>query len=268
MQFADIFNDREVYHPLRLNGNYGDTLIWMGLLRLLQKHGVKHIGGERGTVPIGSFGYPAIPPEATTVIINGGGNFNELWKLAAYVLGHVLKNTEPHVKVVVGPQSCIFRTFSLKEFLKKYPDRDITLFAREHYSQQILLDETRGLPHVAVHLDHDLAFELQSTTPRYPEQDYALLAFRKDAESAGKPLPEITGMPVVERDISKNAKDMTELLKTIGQARVIHTDRLHVAILGCMMDREVTLYAGSYHKNRGVYEYSLKPRSDKVHFVE
>jgi exopolysaccharide biosynthesis predicted pyruvyltransferase EpsI len=40
--------------------------------------------------------------------------------------------------------------------------------------------------------------------------------------------------------------------------RRIHTDRLHFAVAGLMVGTEVVLYPNSYHKNREVYDLSLK----------
>lgn len=48
-----------------------------------------------------------------------------------------------------------------------------------------------------------------------------------------------------------------EFLAAVASASVIVTTRLHVAILGHLLQRRVALVEGSYHKNRGVFEYSL-----------
>jgi len=68
--------------------------------------------------------------------------------------------------------------------------------------------------------------------------------------------------PMVE-DISKRGS-LTDLVSTIVNTRRVHTDRLHVAILGSIVGKETTLYGNRYHKNHGVYRYSLK---GKVSFV-
>jgi len=64
-------------------------------------------------------------------------------------------------------------------------------------------------------------------------------------------------------DISKEGS-LRDFVSTVANARRIHTDRLHVAILSHVLGREATLYEGSYHKSRGVYEYSLSQDANIV----
>jgi len=49
-----------------------------------------------------------------------------------------------------------------------------------------------------------------------------------------------------------------DFLKHVAQASVIVTTRLHVAILGHLLQRRTYLVEGSYHKFRGVFEYSMQ----------
>jgi len=55
-----------------------------------------------------------------------------------------------------------------------------------------------------------------------------------------------------------------DFLHHVAAARVIVTTRLHVAILGHLLGRETYLVEGSYHKFRGVYEYSMQKGSCKL----
>jgi len=55
--------------------------------------------------------------------------------------------------------------------------------------------------------------------------------------------------------------DFNSFLKSIANAKVIITTRLHVAILGHLMNRRVYLVEGKYHKYRGVFDYSLQQGS-------
>lgn len=59
--------------------------------------------------------------------------------------------------------------------------------------------------------------------------------------------------------------DFTQFLQHIAEAAVIVTTRLHVAILGHLLETPTYLVDGSYHKFRGVYEHSL--RGGSVKFV-
>ena len=68
--------------------------------------------------------------------------------------------------------------------------------------------------------------------------------------------------PVVS-DVSMRGS-LTDFVSTVENAEEVFTDRLHVAILGSILGKKVTLYGNVYHKNRGVWEYSLR---DTVNFV-
>ena len=67
-------------------------------------------------------------------------------------------------------------------------------------------------------------------------------------------------------DISKRGR-LEDFVSAVANADRIFTDRLHVAILAHTLGKEATLYDNRYHKNRGVYEYSLR-KNRKIRFVE
>jgi exopolysaccharide biosynthesis predicted pyruvyltransferase EpsI len=54
----------------------------------------------------------------------------------------------------------------------------------------------------------------------------------------------------------------------ISKFQIIYTDRLHVAIAGSLMDREVHLYPASYFKSRAIYMSSINNFFEKTHFYE
>ncbi|MCR2273802.1 hypothetical protein NSX50_24400, partial [Salmonella enterica] len=53
----------------------------------------------------------------------------------------------------------------------------------------------------------------------------------------------------------------------VSRFRVIYTDRLHVAIAGSMLGRDVFLLEGNYRKNIGVYKSSLKYKCNKTKYI-
>lgn len=55
-----------------------------------------------------------------------------------------------------------------------------------------------------------------------------------------------------------------DFLRHVAAARVIVSTRLHVAILGHLLGRETYLVEGSYHKFRGVFEYSMRQGSSRL----
>ena len=45
---------------------------------------------------------------------------------------------------------------------------------------------------------------------------------------------------------------------------IIHTDRLHVAILACLLHKRVHFYKGGYFKNEAVFRSSMRDYFDDV----
>jgi exopolysaccharide biosynthesis predicted pyruvyltransferase EpsI len=58
------------------------------------------------------------------------------------------------------------------------------------------------------------------------------------------------------------------LLRLVRACNRLQTNRLHVAIAGALLGREVRFYANSYYKNRAVYEFSMQARFPNVTFVQ
>ena len=54
------------------------------------------------------------------------------------------------------------------------------------------------------------------------------------------------------------------LLNFINSYEEIRTNRLHVAIAGALLGKEVKLYSNSYYKCEAVYEFSIKGRFPNV----
>jgi exopolysaccharide biosynthesis predicted pyruvyltransferase EpsI len=60
-------------------------------------------------------------------------------------------------------------------------------------------------------------------------------------------------------DISKQENcNFDEFVDYICYYEYIVTNRLHVAIMACMLDKKVIIHEGSYYKNKGIYDYSMK----------
>jgi exopolysaccharide biosynthesis predicted pyruvyltransferase EpsI len=70
-------------------------------------------------------------------------------------------------------------------------------------------------------------------------------------------IPAAKSTEVLYRDVSVSV-DFDGFCRAIREARAIITNRLHIAILGTLLDKEVHLVRGSYHKIQGVYDFSLK----------
>ncbi len=111
---------------------------------------------------------------------------------------------------------------------------------------------------------HDMAFYLR--IPAINHGPRTGNYFRLDAESAiNMPLPPDS------QDISNRGNhlsDIRDFVREIGECSVVHTDRLHVAIVSCILCKEVHFYNGAYFKNQAVYISSIKDYFDNIRFYE
>jgi exopolysaccharide biosynthesis predicted pyruvyltransferase EpsI len=101
---------------------------------------------------------------------------------------------------------------------------------------------------------HDLAFFL--SLGKYSEGVNIGYFFRTDKESLGK-----LSIPSSNFDISRYGSHFSspiDFIKRISEYNIIFTDRLHVAIAACKLNRIVHFYPGSYFKNRAVFLSSMK----------
>jgi len=74
--------------------------------------------------------------------------------------------------------------------------------------------------------------------------------------------PEAAGLDPLIADISlAETCSFEDFLQNVARASIIITTRLHVAILGQLLNRRTYLVEGSYHKFRGVFEYSMQQAS-------
>ena len=128
---------------------------------------------------------------------------------------------------------------------------NVIAFCREEVSYNAL--KTIVPDPERVYLDHDMAFHNDVTAWKGAGIG-EVNCFRTDSESAGKMIPERNF------DISDMGGDAhkTVILDVVKNFESVNTDRLHVGVAGALLGKQVLLFVNNYHKNRSVFEYSLK----------
>lgn len=127
-------------------------------------------------------------------------------------------------------------------------------FRRDHFESR------EHLP--AARFCHDMAFFLEPAPVRPCRRVGYFL--REDVERVVD-----APRPPDNRDISREGRHDTPIdsfFQAVGEAETLHTDRLHVAIAGALLEREVHFYPGIYFKNEAVYRSSLEPHFPNVRF--
>ncbi|MGK2941538.1 MAG: polysaccharide pyruvyl transferase family protein [Immundisolibacter sp.] len=242
---------------IRLQGNFGDRLLWLGLENLLRHSGL----------PFKVTAHDQIdrirPKPEDTVYIHGGGDWVPFWHGApARVLQTLVAlHRGP---IVIGPSSFTTRPEHLDRTLVAPLRRavgHVTVFCRERPSYEAVAETVGDLARVA--LDHDTALNLTrqdlldlgepvGRTGRYP-----LYGLRSDVERRPTGPCRTLRMPV---DPTKYCTSFEDWVRLHAGAESIVTNRLHSAVCGAILGLPTTLLPNSYHKSRGVWEHSLRQR--------
>lgn len=200
----------------------------------------------------------------SAIYIHGGANFNDFWSSGSRCYKTAARFFD--VPIIVGPQSGVFEDTNIVDLFDGV-DNPTYFFCRDEYSYELLADALSNVS-VNLYLEDDTALYLDAAD--LPTQkissEYNLLALRRDKESRNVLIDEPVSPPIRVGDISIDEPDYESFVKAGARARRIYTDRLHGAILAILLEKPVTFYENAYHKNRGVYEYSLSGY-DNVDFV-
>lgn len=222
----------------RFKGNYGDSLIYHGSMKLLTSLNIKIDKVEMAT-----------EQKNEILIIDGGGNFVDYYN---DVRDFINAKHNFYKEIVFLPHT-IFGNKQI-DVLKKLKG-NTTIFCREKESANFVEKYAKSC---SAFLWHDCAF-YNSFQKNITDGKGTLNAFRSDCESILKTKPETSN------DISYNGyatKPLDDFLETIGKFNQVNTDRLHVAIAAVLLEKNVNLYPNSYFKNKSVFEYSLQKFSN------
>lgn len=253
-----IVNRHRRFLFVRPGGNCGDYLIYRGAETLAD-----HVGLTWINIDLLHDGRLCARDD-DVVYVHGGGGFNS-WCSGNAERTLALAVSQHSGLVIQGPQtfdgdrSYTERLFTRLRAARKC-DR-LVVFAREQTSHSIL---TAVSPeNVEIRLDHDTALQIShgdlkpSPWPRWLR--YALIALRTDDESSFdcKIASRIGAICVDPPRVSRNFNHWLDIHRHSAQ---IITNRTHSAVVGSLLGVATTLLPGSYHKNRSIWQYSLRDR--------
>lgn len=254
-------------------GNAGDSLIAVATAAAFARNGV------RAT----TIGLDA-PVEGGVVLLGGGGNLIPLYHQIAEAIARFAGRAR---RLVLLPHTIRGNEATLQRL-----DASCTIFCRDAPS----LAHVRAVrPDVDARLAHDMAFHLDAAAlledgslvaRAAPVWKAALAKHGIDAaklrDPAGINLSRLDSEsrldePRSDIDISHVFTFGTEpeaaplgawcLLKTISEARLVITDRLHVALGAALLGVPCRFYDNSYGKNAAVYRHSLAGRFANVRLM-
>ncbi len=229
-------------------GNQGDHMIYQGAFKLADRVGLKY---RKLTM-----GRNAVPPEINPkelIYVHGGGGWNTWWNWTPRMVKRITDKYHKNM-VVIGPTTVALQGGYINKWM---PPKNTVFIAREKTTYKYM--KNNGL---RLFLDHDTAFHLErgdkylsSLLTGERMEPFKLAAVRDDHERPVA-LPDKINLDdydlVTDPCLSKNWGSLhvyaTEIL----------TNRSHSAILGAILGKKTKMFKGNYHKNRSIYEYSLK----------
>lgn len=267
-------------------GNMGDRLICLGATKLAAQIGIKcravHYRAKRrsnGALNL----YCKDPVGADDIIyVSGCGGYTSWCGLAGPLL-RAIRRDHPDNLVIVGPSTASLELQYLRQVLPR-DDGRIVFFARERTSYDFIkanfyshtyLDHDTSLwlskedtlfrkflrsfvPNIEIGSKPDVVFlraDVEKTPPPSIREDHAVVC---------DPVLFYRQRPCPLKWISPRSRlAERKWLRLHLEASRITTNRLHSAIFGTILGKDVELFRNSYHKNRSVWEYSLKDRGVK-----
>lgn len=278
--------------------NIGDTLIWEGTREFLKTLPHKCLY----TASVETYKYRPLPKN-TVILLQGGGNFGDLWRKHQEFRQDVIK-AYPNNRIIILPQTVFYNDDSIfaedAKILNSH--NDLHICARDTKS----LDYLKKALSCNLLLVPDMAFCIsQKTLDRYKQKETnkALFLKRNDQELCEYDftsyIKETNGQlhigdwPTMEKEFKtkvyldklvfrrKRLKRIPDIyadlifrpfqvrkgIEFVSQYKKVYTTRLHVAILSVLLDKEIIFFDNSYGKNSSFYETWLKD-IEKLKFVQ
>lgn len=256
-EFLKRYMDKEIIY-IPNPGNAGDALIAFATLQLFKKVGLRYIIGDILEIYRNS-----------TLFYGGGGNLIGIYHQCESFLNN---NKPPYLgnQIVVLPHTIA----SVDDLLHTTKD-NVIFICRELISCDYVSRVFKYANNVL--LADDIVFSIENL------QEYAsrigkgtLNCFRTDCERIAEDVPEDNeDLSVTMNDVWFIAFDydllqsMTHnIFSKIAKYDTIHTNRLHMAIVGSLLNKKVYFHSNSYYKCKAVYEYSIKDKFPNTTFFD
>ncbi|WP_339726240.1 polysaccharide pyruvyl transferase family protein [uncultured Paraglaciecola sp.] len=225
---------KKVYY-LPNPGNWGDGLIRYGTIKFLEEIRLEY---KELTPNKKDWILPFL--RGGVVIYGGGGAWCNNWE------NNYVKKLSKRFKVIVLPSTYEF----------EYNFNNVIFYARDKFQS---IENA-----LSAKFTHDMAFYIGSEFYTGNKGLGIGNFFREDTESAN-----VIKLPETNIDISHKGNHLTPVsrfFKELDYFETIYTDRLHVAIAGALLKKEVHLYPGNYFKIEAIYNSSLKPYFSNITF--
>ena len=224
-------------------GNAGDSLIAFGTIPILNELGLNW-----------KMGNYSVKYQNKTIFYGGGGNFVGLYTNCKKFIANNKNNNKIIIKTKIIK--------SEDKFLSSLND-NIIIFCREKTSYNYVLKVFKHKKNV--YLSKDMAFYIKNLDKYKMIKGNGICnAYRTDREKTNIKIPEdnrdlslILNKPGNTNKINIIKDVSLSIFDHLSKFKTINTNRLHIAIAGTLLDKNVNFYRNSYYKNKSVFEYSI-----------
>lgn len=265
--------------------NIGDTLIWEGT-----KHFLKNIPHKcLYTASVETYKYRPLPPN-TIILMQGGGNFGDLWRRHQDLRLEVIKSY-PNNKIIILPQTVFYKDRNVFEEDAKIfnAHKNLHICARDtislEYLQQSLTCNLSLVPDMAFCITNgalqkysrkegDRALFLKRNDPEFSEYDFNSYITEDEAtlDTCDWPTMEqqfkaktyldkllwrkkrLGRIPDLYADRIFRPFQVRKGIEFVSQYKKVYTTRLHVAILSLLLGKDIVFFDNSYGKNSSFFD--------------
>lgn len=278
--------------------NIGDTLIWEGT-----KHFLKNIPHKcLYTASVETYKYRPLPT-GTVILMQGGGNFGDLWRKHQDLRLEVIKSY-PNNKIIILPQTVFYKDRNVFEEDAKIfnAHKNLHICARDtlslEYLQQSLTCNLSLVPDMAFCITNgalqkysrkegDRALFLKRNDPEFSEYDFNSYITEDEATLDTRDWPtmeqqfkaktyldkllwhkkRLGRIPDIYANWIFRPHQVKKGIEFVSQYKKVYTTRLHVAILSLLLGKEVIFFDNSYGKNSSFFDTWLK-EVDNITFIK
>lgn len=295
VNFLKQFKDEScIYIPNP--GNAGDSIIGLGAISVFKKAGIR---------PRLCSGKINFDTSKKIIFYGGGGNLISQYSNARNTISNLLPESKkiiilPHtidgnvdfLNNLPSKVSVFCREPASFEHVKKHFTKgevfiDHDLAFHVNYSQFLnhnnkLSEHEIWIASLKDYLTEPIKFEeilrlirkarAQARTIKNLQLNHEINAYRTDSEKTSRVIPPNNFDISLKLSLSATLPNLSKLsaknfINFINRFQIIHTNRLHVAIVGAVLNKEVKLSANNYHKCHSIYEYSLKNNYPNVNWA-
>lgn len=265
-----------IFLDLPYYANIGDALIWYGTECWLK---TTHFSCKL-RASCSTFSFPELRSE-TVIIMQGGGNFGDIWRQHQEFRLKVIKHY-PNNRIIILPQTVFYSNpkIAMRDAAIMRQHRNVIICARDKRSLKFL-KAFRFSKNLLLLPDMVFCAQLESSESTKDAifikrtdkewKDVPLKQLPSDIEigdwcSIERPDKVVESFSLIENRDGKNSYAINVFLphlvdlgiEQLGQYRTIYTTRLHAALLGILLGKNIVLFDNSYGKNSSFYDTWLR----------